>query len=149
MVRLAAALVFLALAGCGEDDPPLDATCTASPEAIVRALRGAPGEVALTSGTRLSQCVSRAATDAELQSVGAVLTDASELLARRAEVGDERAALQLGYLAGAVRRGAARTGGVHAELERRISRSGAFLDSAGPRVERALLRGLRAGEARG
>ena len=60
MVRLAAALVCLALAGCGEDDPPLDATCTASPEAIVRALDGAPGEVALASGTRLSQCVSRA-----------------------------------------------------------------------------------------
>jgi hypothetical protein len=149
MVRLAAALVCLALAGCGEDEPPLDATCRASPEAIVRALDGAPGDVALASGTRLSQCVSRAATDADLQSVGVVLTDAAELLARRAEDGDERAALQLGYLAGAVRRGAARTGGVHAELERRIGRAGAFLDAAGLRVEQALLRGLRAGEARG
>ena len=149
MVRLAAALVCLALAGCGEDDPPLDVTCRESPDAIVRALDGVPGPVALASGTRLSQCVSRAASDAQLQSVGVVLTDASELLARRAETGDERAALQLGYLAGAVRRGAARTGGVHAELERRIGRAGAFLDAAGARVEQALLRGLRAGEARG
>ena len=31
----------------------------------------------------------------------------------------------------------------------RVSRAGAFLDAAGPRIERALLRGLAAGEARG
>jgi hypothetical protein len=149
MGRLAVALLCLGLVACGQRDPPLDATCTESPETIVRALRGVPGRVTLPSGTPLSQCVERADSDAELQSVGLVLTTAAEQLARRADAGDARAALELGYLAGAVRRGAAHTAGIHAELERRVSRSAAFLDEAGPRVERALLRGLAAGEARG
>jgi hypothetical protein len=149
MSRIAAALLCLGLAACGQEDAPLDAMCTESPEIVVRALRAVPGRVTLASGTPLSQCVARAETDAELQTVGVVLTDAAERLARRAEHGDERAALQLGYLAGAVRRGAARTAGIHAELERRVARAGAFLDAAGPRVERALLRGIAAGEARG
>jgi hypothetical protein len=149
MSRIAAALLCLGLAACGQERAPLDSTCTESPEAVLRALRAVPGRVRLASGTPLSQCVARARTDAELQTVGLVLTNAAERLARRAEHRDEGAALQLGYLAGAVRRGAARTAGIHAELERRVARAGAFVDEAGPRVERALLRGIAAGEARG
>jgi hypothetical protein len=149
MSRVAVALLCLALAACGEDEPPLDSACTESPEAVVRALRAVPGRVTLGSGTPLSQCVARAKTDADLQTLGVVLTDAAERLARHAEEGDQRAALELGYLAGAVRRGAARTSGIHAELERRVARAGAFVHEAGRRVEHALLRGMAAGEARG
>jgi hypothetical protein len=149
MSRIAAALLCLGLAACGQERAPLDATCTESPEVVVRALRAVPGRVTLASGTPLSQCVALARTDAELQTVGLVLTNAAERLARRAERGDVRSALQLGYLAGAVRRGAARTAGIHAELERRVARAAAFVDEAGPRVERALLQGVAAGEARG
>jgi hypothetical protein len=149
MSRIAVALLCLGLAACGEESAPLDSACTESPGVIVRALRAVPGRVTLPSGTPLSQCVARAKTDAELQTVGVVLTNAAERLARRAQAGDARAALQLGYLAGAVRRGAARTAGIHAELERRVARAGAFVHEAGRRVERALLRGLAAGEAHG
>src|SRR5215210_3388183 len=133
MARLAVALLCLALAGCGEEDPPLDAGCTESPDVILRALRAVPGSVRLTSGTPLSQCVERAGSDAELQTVGVVLTHAAERLARQAEDGDARAALELGYLVGAVARGAEHTAGVHAELERRVGGAAAFLDAAGPR----------------
>jgi hypothetical protein len=149
MARLAVALLCCGLAACGQRDPPLDASCTESPDVIVRALRTVPGRVTLASGTPLSQCVERAASDAELQTVGVVLTGAADRLARRARTGNTRAALQLGFLAGAVRRGAAHTAGIHAELERRVSRSAAFLDEAGPAVQRALLRGISAGQARG
>jgi hypothetical protein len=153
MRRVLAALISCPLvalaAGCGASEPPrLDAACTASSTAIERALRRAPAPVTLRGGTRLSDCVSGARNGAELQDAGLVLTQAAEHLAARARGGDARAALALGYLVGAARRGAARTAGRQAELRRRVERSAAFLE-AGRRVDAALERGLRAGEATG
>jgi hypothetical protein len=142
-----AACALLALGGCGVEDPPLDGACTESADAIVRALARAPGPVALASGTRLSECVSHARSDSELQNAGIVITRAADGLAVRAERGDARAALALGYLVGAARRGAARTSGIHAQLLRRIERAAAYVDDAAAAA--ALRRGLRAGEATG
>jgi hypothetical protein len=151
--RLLALLALVALGpagGCGgADEPPFDAACTASARAIERALERAPAPVTLASGTRLSDCVSRARSDADLQNAGAVLTRAADDLAARAQRGDAHAALGLGYLVGAARRGAARTSGIHAELRRRMERAAAFIDEGGPDVSTALDRGLRAGEATG
>ncbi len=118
--RIAALLALAALgaaAGCGSGDPPpLDAQCTVSPGVIERALARAPQPVTLSTGTRLSECVSHAQSDAELQTAGAVLTRAADDLASRAQRGDAEAAVGLGYLVGAARRGAKRTAGIHAEL---------------------------------
>jgi hypothetical protein len=140
----------LALTGCGGGgDPPFDTTCSDSPQAIERALQRAPAPVKLASGTRLSDCVARARSDADLQNAGAALTRAADDLADRAKRGDARAATGLGYLVGAARRGAARTAGIHAQLERRMETAAAFLDGGGPEVARALRRGMRAGEATG
>ena len=145
-----AALGVAAVAGCGSADaPPLDAACTASPEAIERALARAPAPVTLATGTRLSECVSHARSDAELQSAGSVLTRAADDLALRAGRGDARAAVGLGYLVGAARRGAKRTAGIHAELARRVESSARVLADRGPAVASALQRGVRAGEASG
>jgi hypothetical protein len=105
--------------------------------------------VRLSSGARLSECVANARSDSELQDAGAVLTRAADHLSAAAKRGDATAALRLGYLVGAARRGAARTAGIHAELQRRIERTAAFLDAAGPHVVAALARGRRAGEASG
>lgn len=151
MVRSLAAFVLLALAlaSCGDSTPQLDGACTESPAAIERALRRAPRPVALTTGTRLSQCVSAARSDGELQTLGLTLTRTADALARRAEEGDQQAALALGYLVGAARRGAADTGGIHAELQRRLERAGAFLDEAGAAIAAALDRGVRAGTRTG
>ena len=150
-VLLALAAALAAAAGCGSGDPPpLDAQCTASPGVIERALARAPQPVTLSTGTRLSECVSHAQSDAELQTAGAVLTRAADDLATRAGRGDTEAAVALGYLVGAARRGARRTAGIHAELQRRVESSARVIVDAGAvPVAGALERGIRAGEATG
>jgi hypothetical protein len=139
----------LALAACGENTPPLDAACLRSPAFIERALGRAPAPVTLPSGTRLSECVANARSDSDLQSAGLVLTRAADDLAVAARQGEASAALRLGYLVGATRRGARRTAGIHAELQRHIERAAAPLEEAGSAVKAALSRGRRAGEATG
>jgi hypothetical protein len=146
---LAVPLAALAAACGAQDAPAPDPACTASPEAIAQALGRAPRAVTLGGGARLSECVSRSRNDAELQETGRVLTHVADDLARRAQDGDLAAATALGYLVGAARRGAAHTAGVHAELQRRLERSAAFLEEDGPRASVALRRGLRAGRATG
>lgn len=113
---------------------------------IARAIERAPAPVRLADGTPLSRCVSLgAASDADLQALGASLTRlADDLhLAARAEQGT---AVRLGYLVGAVRRGAARTLGVAAQLARRLEQTASFDDAL---TRRTLQRGVAAGEATG
>ena len=146
--RAAAAGVALAAAGavaagCGEDRPPLSPACTEGAGAILRALARAPGPVRLADGTRLSDCVTRAYGDGELQSLGFSLTPAAD---RLAAAPTPRSALQLGYLVGAIRRGAARTNGVHVELVRRLEGTATF---DAPALVAAARRGIRAGERSG
>jgi hypothetical protein len=149
MVRVLALSAAAALAACGGASEPLDEACVRSPGAIERALVRAPAPVTLPSGARLSECVANARSDANLQDAGTVLTRAADHLSAAARRGDASAALRLGYLVGAARRGAAHTAGIHAELQRRIERAAAYLDAAGPPVAAALARGRRAGEATG
>jgi hypothetical protein len=149
MVRVLALLTAASLAACGAAADPLDEACMSNPGAIERALARAPSPVRLPSGTRLSQCVSNARSDADLQTAGAVLTRAADDLSAQARAGDAQAALRLGYLVGATRRGAKRTAGIHAELERHIERAAAVLEGSGARIAAALADGQRAGEATG
>jgi hypothetical protein len=149
MVRVLALSAVAAMAACGGTSNPLDESCLRSAGTIERALMRAPAPVRLPTGTRLSQCVANARSDSDLQNAGLVLTRAADDLSAAAKRGDAGAALRLGYLVGATRRGAARTAGIHAELQRRIERAAAFLDAAGPRVTAAVSRGRRAGEATG
>ena len=146
--RAAVLLMAAAFAGCGEDDPPkLAFACTGDPLTVERALEQAPGDVRLAGGVPLSTCVRDARNDAQLQNVGAMLTRAAEHLEEDAPR-DEQAALRLGFLIGAARKGGKTANGVQAELIRRLERSGA-LDGATPGAHAALLRGLAAGEERG
>ena len=147
MVRALPLVAALALSACGAQEAPLDGACLESARAVERALGRAPAPVTLGSGTPLSKCISQARSDAELQNAGVVFTRAADDLSDRAKAGDAASALQLGYLIGATRRGAARTAGIHAELQRRLERSGAYVK--GPRVDAALARGLQAGERNG
>jgi hypothetical protein len=149
MLWVLVVLAAVTLVACGGNPEPLDEACLDSPGAIERALTRAPAPVTLSTGTRLSACVSNARSDADLQSEGLVLTRAADHLAEAARRGDTEAAVRLGYLVGAVRRGAQRTEGIHAQLQRRIERATAYLDEAGPRVSAAVARGRRAGEASG
>ena len=131
----------LALAACGDERERPASACTASPDAVVSALRAAPGEVRM-GGARLSSCLTEGSDADDLQRVGSAYVEAAAILARRAAREPEgRDALRLGYLVGAVRRGGTTTDGVHSELVRRLEQE--RLDS------RAFRRGERAGLASG
>lgn len=134
-----------ALAACGEEDPALPASCREGSDAVAAALARAPGRVALADGTRLSTCVERSTSDADLQSTGVVFTEVAVGLGQQLERGSDAAALQLGYLLGATRRGAERTEGIHLELARRIEQV-AGVGGPPPKLRAAFDRGLRAGE---
>lgn len=151
-LRLAALLVCpaVAVAACGRGEPAFDQACAESTQAIERALAAAPGRVALPSGTRLSQCVAAARSDADLQNAGTTLTGAADDLAERALHGDAHAPLELGYLIGAARAGARHSAGVQDELVRHVELAGArVVGGAQPTARAELARGMRAGEARG
>lgn len=143
----AAALCALVLGACGSSDPPpLPAACLDGPAATLRALQRAPQDVRLPDGTALSRCVSLA-SDADLQSLGSTLTRVADDLRARAG-SDSGAALQLGYLVGAVRRGASLTPGIAAQLARRVEQATQpAIESERSRA--ALERGRRLGEAGG
>jgi hypothetical protein len=140
------ALVAAVLGGCGSDPKPLADACTRDGARIERALHRAPARVTL-EGTPLSDCVEAATGAADLQSVGATFTDAGSALARRAPRNRD-AALRLGYLVGAVERGAARTAGFEDELTFRMK---TFLEDADIRGRQraAVDTGLRAGRRGG
>lgn len=143
----ASAVIGLALAalvaGCGSEPEQLPPACGAGPDEVTAALAKAPGAVALTDGTLLSDCVAKATDDADLQMVGLALTPAADRLATH---GDERSALRLGFLVGAVRRGASTSNGVSLELVRRMESRVRYDD---PALLEAAERGARAGEDHG
>jgi hypothetical protein len=119
--------------------------CTEGARPSELALRRAPAAVALADGTPLSRCVADARDIGELQSFGYVVTRLADRLADRAG-GDGTAALRLGYLIGAARRGAAHSQGVPDELVHRLEATARRLPD---RAQPTLARGLRAGERSG
>ena len=137
----AAILCLLALSACSREDESTPAGCLAGEDAVLRALERAPGEVSL-GGARLSACLSDTTDGDALQSVGAAYLDAATSLADRAVANpDSEAALQLGYLLGAVKRSEAGAQGVGYELGRRLQSEATRL----PERSKAYERGLRAG----
>ena len=137
----AAILCLLALSACSREDESTPAGCLVGEDAVLRALERAPGEVSL-EGARLSACLSDTTDGDALQSVGAAYLDAATSLADRAVANpDGEAALQLGYLLGAVKRSEAGAQGVGYELGRRLQSEATRL----PERSKAYERGLRAG----
>ena len=131
----------LAAAGCGDAEERPAANCPVSPDAVLSALRAAPGEVRV-GGVPLSACLTEGSEATDLQRVGTAYVEAAAALSRdaaRRPEGD--AALRLGYLLGAARRGGGGTHGVHSELIRRLEQE-RLRTRAFRRGERA---GLRSG----
>jgi hypothetical protein len=137
----------LGLSGCGKEKHHLAPVCVADEQTILRALVRAPGQVTLPGGVRLSACVDDARSDAELQNLGFIYGNVARRLAERVR-GSDRAATQLGYLIGAVRRGAAHSNGIHAELVRHLEQV-TGIDGPPAAHRAAYRRGLTAGERRG
>ena len=147
LAALVAGVVLAAGCGGGADTPPVALSCTEDADVVTRALGTAPRQVTLPDGATLSACIRNARSDAQLQNVGIVFSQAAEKLELEAS-SDPRAALELGYLVGAARSGAETGSGIQDELVRRIERSAA-LDGATPQADRALQEGLAAGERTG
>ena len=146
---LVAFLVAAALSACGRGgtaDLPAACHFTNGPRTVQTALAKAPGEVRIEGTTPISHCLPREAATADIQSVGAALVTVASGLADTVRTQPHgRAATQLGYLVGAVRRGASKTAGIHYELERRVEEEANGIAGRSPEY----LAGQRAGEASG
>jgi hypothetical protein len=126
--------------GCGNDKHRVPVACLDGN--VPKALAAAPGEVRV-QGTRLSECFTRAADPAEVQQVGSVFIAAAEGLSAKARSNPHSAAaLQLGYLIGAMRHGTSHTQGIHYETRRRIEQELIGVNTRAPEF----VQGERAGE---
>lgn len=125
--------------GCARDDgrAEVPAPCLRAAAPYVEALAGAPSAVRL-DGVPISDCLAKDASQGDVQAVGSLVLQAAQRL------GDEERALAAGYLVGALRRGSARTQGIHAEIVRRVEQEVAPLASSA-----AFERGQRAGRTSG
>jgi hypothetical protein len=147
LVAPALAVIVLGGLACADRERSLPVVCTEGGRSIAVALRAAPGAVALRDGTRLSTCIAQARADAEIQTVGSIYTRVADDLAARAGISDS-AALRLGYLIGATRRGARHTSGIHQELVRRLEQT-VGLRGPAPSRRPSFYRGVAAGARNG
>lgn len=151
-LALAAALVLLA--GCGKGTETTPDACFEGAPAYEKALAAAPGEVRVGGESPISECLTRNQEGGELAQVGEALVEAATRLdaeARRDPGG--QANVELGYLLGAVKRGAEETEGIHSELLRRLEVAARFDPGDGPPLppefRAAYRRGFDAGRESG
>jgi hypothetical protein len=148
-----AGLAALAASGCGGTSSETPAACLAGPPSYLRALEAAPGAVWLSGGVPISDCFAQNQEAGDLAAVGATLVTTTTRLngEARAEPGGA-ANLELGYLLGAAARGAGDTGGIHAELLRRLTAAARYSPDNRPQpaaFHRAYRRGYAAGRQNG
>jgi hypothetical protein len=146
---LAAGLAMLAGCESTEEEEEAPAACLSAGPEYVRALEAAPGQVRLEGDTPISDCLVANQQGGELGQVGRQMIAAATTLnarARRDPTGPE--AVQLGYLIGAVQRGA---DSIHADLVRRLDAAARFSPSGllPPEFERTFGTGFAAGREGG
>lgn len=158
MRREAALLVvaasIAAASGCGSEDPDAAPTaCLSPPGEYVAALEAAPDPVRLAGETPISDCIVEEQDPGQLAQVGeAVVAAATRLNDEAARDPAGVATVRLGYLVGAVQEAAAATGGIHADLVRRLDAAARYRAGGGSfpaSFERAFGRGYAAGQASG
>jgi hypothetical protein len=137
---LSAALVLaLAAVGCGGQDDSTPVACLEGAAAYEKALRAAPGEVLLGGETPISDCLAENQQAGDLARVGeAMLATATTLSAQAREEDGGDAAVQLGYLIGAARRGAETSEGIHSDLVRRLTVAARYAPGDQPLSQRFL-----------
>jgi len=124
---------FAALAGCGGQDDSTPVACLEGAGAYEKALREAPGEVLLGGETPISDCLASNQSAGDLARVGeATVETATTLNAEAREADGGQAAVELGYLLGAVQRGAEDSEGIHADLVRRLTVAARFAPGKEP-----------------
>jgi hypothetical protein len=147
-----AAISVCAVAACSDDDST-PVACFGSTDSYIDALHAAPAEVRLDDSTPISDCLVSGQDPAELGRMGETMIEAATELnaaARRRPAGDDT--VRLGYLVGAVQAGASETGGIHADLVRRLDAAARFSEGGKPlplSFERAFGEGYNAGQETG
>jgi hypothetical protein len=146
-----AATATVLIVGCGNDqDDQAPAVCLVGNEAYLKALERAPAPVLLGSTTPISDCLVPEQEAGQLATIGEEMIVAATKLngeARRDPGGP--ASVELGYLIGAVSKGA---DPIHTDLVRRLNSSARFSESGGAlpaSFERAFGRGYTAGRQSG
>jgi hypothetical protein len=155
-VRRAAPLLIsfaLVAAGCGSSDggATTPTACLAPAATYLKALEAAPGPVRLSGETPISDCLVDDQSAGDLGDVGASLVKAATVLSAAAQrhPGSEET-VRLGYLVGAVEKGASETSGIHTDLVRRIQSASRYLKGGGQSsLGLAYARGYEAGRSDG
>jgi hypothetical protein len=149
-IVLVAAAAILAITGCGTKKNDLaPAACLVDNNGYLRALERAPGEVRLAGTTPISDCLVSAQDGGQLANVGGPMVIAATKLNAEARRGSQPAALQLGYLSGAVAKGA---DAIHTDLVRRVNSAAQFSETGSTlpaSFQRAFGRGYAAGNRSG
>jgi hypothetical protein len=159
MRRISCSMLLLALAaafatGCGSaDEHSTPAACLSGGKPYFTALEKAPGAVRLDGDVPISGCLAQNQSAGDLATVGDTLVKVTtELNARARRDPGGPPTVQLGYLVGAVDRGASDTHGIHAELQRRIE-AAALYGPAGkpppPPFDQTYRKGYAAGRTDG
>ena len=124
---LGLAAPLLLASACSSDEESTPAACLNPAGTYLEALRGAPDEVLLEGETPISDCVVPDQEAAELSTVGGSVVEAATRLNSEARADPSGpAAVQLGYLVGAVQQGAEDTSGIHTDLIRRLDTAARF-----------------------
>jgi hypothetical protein len=148
-IALAAVAVAL-LAGCGAKKTDLaPAACLVTNNGYLRALERAPAQVRLAGTTPISDCLVPEQDAGQLANIGREMIVAATKLNLQARTGSEPATVQLGYLIGAIAKGA---DPIHTDLIRRLNSAARFSRSGRSQsasFERAFGRGYAAGHTSG
>ena len=152
--RIAAALLtgaIMLIAGCGNSqDDQAPAVCLLGNEAYLKALVTAPAPVLLGGTTPISDCLVPEQDAGQLASIGQeMIVAATKLNAQARRDPGGSASVELGYLIGAVSKGA---DPIHTDLVRRLNASARFSQNGGAlpaSFERAFGRGYAAGRSSG
>lgn len=136
MRRLALLMIVAAtlVTACGDsNEEGTPAVCLSGTQAFSEALKKAPRPVRLEGELPISDCLAQNQSGGDLARLGTILVELTTRLnaeARQDPSGPP--AVQLGYLIGAVERGAAETQGIHAELLRRLEAAALFSPAGKP-----------------
>jgi hypothetical protein len=148
---LAALLLPVVLSGCGGgSSSEAPGACLVTDRGYLRALERAPGAVRLAGSTPISSCLVSEQDGGQLANIGqAMVVAATKLNAEARRDPGGPSAVQLGYLLGAVSRGA---DSIHTDLVRRLNAAAHFSAGGGTppaEFERTFGRGYAAGQRSG
>jgi hypothetical protein len=127
-----ASIAFAACGGTSEVAHTPD-SCLNGPVYFAAALEKAPGKARLPGGTPISGCLVENQPTGDLANVGSyLLRVATQLNAKATSDPGGDAVVRLGYLVGAVTRGASDTHGIHSELLRRVKAAALYSPGGKP-----------------